>query len=302
VATSPSFVQEYWGWLIVALVLHVFFAMAFALSTFTIPRQVPQQLTVKAVLVDETKTKSAQEAQARQQQERKREQRKIEEQREREQQRQMQQQREREQQNKAAQQRKAKLEQQRRTKADAEQKVKADNARKAQQKARQAAERKAKVAAESKAKFEAERKAKAESERNAKLDAERKARADAEKKIADAATARRESELAASMAAEEQLIAARTSGELAEYIALIKQRVERNWVKPSGSASAIECEVYVSQIPGGEVVGVKTGRCNTDAAVVRSVEAAVYKSSPLPMPSNPTLFERNLRFMFKPQD
>ena len=104
------------------------------------------------------------------------------------------------------------------------------------------------------------------------------------------------------MAAEEQLIAARTSGELAEYIALIKQRVERNWVKPSGSASAIECEVYVSQIPGGEVVGVKTGRCNADAAVVRSVEAAVYKSSPLPMPSNPTLFERNLRFMFKPQD
>ena len=120
--------------------------------------------------------------------------------------------------------------------------------------------------------------------------------------MADAAAARRESELAASMAAEEQLIAARTSGELAEYIALIKQRVERNWVKPSGSASAIECEVYVSQIPGGEVVGVKTGRCNADAAVIRSVEAAVYKSSPLPVPSNPRLFERNLRFMFKPQD
>ena len=293
-ATSPSFFQEYWGWLLVALVLHVFFAMAFALSTFTIPRQVPQQLTVKAVLVDETKTKSAQEAQARQKQERERQQRKVEEQREREQQR------------KEAQQRKAKLDQQRRAKADAEQKVKADNARKAELKARQVAESKAKAkakaSAESKAKLEAERKAKAESERKAKLDAERKVRADAEKKMADAAAARRESELAASMAAEEELIAARTSGELAEYIALIKQRVERNWVKPSGSASAIECEVYVSQIPGGEVVGVKTGRCNADAAVIRSVEAAVYKSSPLPVPSNPRLFERNLRFMFKPQD
>ena len=291
-ATSPSFFQEYWGWLLVALVLHVFFAMAFALSTFTIPRQVPQQLTVKAVLVDETKTKSAQEAQARQKQERERQQRKVEEQRERE----------REQQQKEAQQRKAKLDQQRRAKADAEQKVKADNARKAELKARQVADSKAKASAESKEKLEAERKAKAESERKAKLDAERKVRADAEKKMADAAAARRESELAASMAAEEQLIAARTSGELAEYIALIKQRVERNWVKPSGSASAIECEVYVSQIPGGEVVGVKTGRCNADAAVIRSVEAAVYKSSPLPVPSNPRLFERNLRFMFKPQD
>ena len=279
--------QEYWGWLIVALVLHVIFAMAFALSTFSVPRQMPQQLTVKAELIDETKTKSAQEARARQQ-------RKIE------------QQREREQRQKAA--------QQRRVKADAEQKIKADNARKAEAKARDLAEakaaataqldaeRKAKAESDRKAKAESDRKAKAESDRKAKLEAERKARADAEQKIADAAAARRESELAASMAAEEQLIAARTSGELAEYIALIKQRVERNWVKPSGSASAIECEVYVSQIPGGEVVGVKTGRCNADPAVIRSVEAAVYKSSPLPVPSNPRLFERNLRFMFKPQD
>ncbi|MDG2155919.1 MAG: cell envelope integrity protein TolA [Gammaproteobacteria bacterium] len=294
-ATSPSFMQEYWGWLIVALVLHVIFAMAFALSTFSVPRQMPQQLTVKAELIDETKTKSAQEARARQQ-------RKIE------------QQREREQRQKAA--------QQRRVKADAEQKIKADNARKAEAKARDLAEakaaataqldaerkakaesdRKAKAESDRKAKAESDRKAKAESDRKAKLEAERKARADAEQKIADAAAARRESELAASMAAEEQLIAARTSGELAEYIALIKQRVERNWVKPSGSASAIECEVYVSQIPGGEVVVVKTGRCNADPAVIRSVEAAVYKSSPLPVPSNPRLFERNLRFMFKPQD
>ena len=253
--------------------------MAFALSTFSVPRQMPQQLTVKAELIDETKTKSAQEARARQQ-------------------RNIEQQREREQRQKAA--------QQRRVKADAEQKIKADNARKAEAKARELAEAKAaataQLDAERKAKAESDRKAKAESDRKAKLEAERKARADAEQKIADAAAARRESELAASMAAEEQLIAARTSGELAEYIALIKQRVERNWVKPSGSASAIECEVYVSQIPGGEVVGVKTGRCNADPAVIRSVEAAVYKSSPLPVPSNPRLFERNLRFMFKPQD
>ena len=34
--------------------------------------------------------------------------------------------------------------------------------------------------------------------------------------------------------------------------------------------------------------------CNGDAAVQRSVEAAIRRSSPLPEPSNPDLFDRNL--------
>ena len=38
-----------------------------------------------------------------------------------------------------------------------------------------------------------------------------------------------------------------------------------------------------------------------DEVVVRSIEAAVYRSSPLPLPPDPQLFERNLRFTFKPE-
>jgi colicin import membrane protein len=60
--------------------------------------------------------------------------------------------------------------------------------------------------------------------------------------------------------------------------------------------------VLVTQIPGGDVVNVRVTECNGDAAVVRSIEAAVMRSSPLPGPPNPALFERNLRFEFRPRD
>jgi colicin import membrane protein len=60
--------------------------------------------------------------------------------------------------------------------------------------------------------------------------------------------------------------------------------------------------LYVTQIPGGQVTGVRIGNCPADDAVRRSIEAAVLRASPLPMPANQALFERNLRFVFKPEE
>ena len=192
----------------------------------------------------------------------------------------------------------------------AEAEVKAEAERKEQE--RKAAEAKIKVekekkeqerkAAEAKAKAEAEKK---EQERKA---AEAKAKAEAERKAAEAKAqaakqeqARRQAELAAAMAAEEDLWAAQNSGEMDRYIALIQQKVERNWVPPASAQVGLECEVAVVQLPNGDVVDARTVRCNGDAAVQRSIEAAVRRSSPLPLPDNRALFERNLRFIFKPE-
>jgi colicin import membrane protein len=58
----------------------------------------------------------------------------------------------------------------------------------------------------------------------------------------------------------------------------------------------------VTQVPGGEVVGVRVGECNGDESVRASIEAAVLKASPLPEPPDPSLFERNLRLEFKPDE
>jgi colicin import membrane protein len=50
------------------------------------------------------------------------------------------------------------------------------------------------------------------------------------------------------------------------------------------------------------VLSAQVDKCNGDAAVKQSIEAAVLKSSPLPPPPDPRVFERNLVFVFKPQD
>jgi colicin import membrane protein len=56
----------------------------------------------------------------------------------------------------------------------------------------------------------------------------------------------------------------------------------------------------VTQAPGGAVIQVGFGECNGDQAVRESIEAAVYRASPLPPPPDPSLFDRNLKINFKP--
>jgi colicin import membrane protein len=59
--------------------------------------------------------------------------------------------------------------------------------------------------------------------------------------------------------------------------------------------------VSVTQVPGGEVTGVRVNSCSIeDAALRESVEAAVYRASPLPIPPAGVPFERNLELTFAP--
>jgi colicin import membrane protein len=200
--------------------------------------------------------------------------------------------------------RKAKAEAERKAKAEAERKAKAEAERKAkaeaERKAKAEAERKAKEEAQRKAKAEAERKAKEEAARKAKAQAERKAKEKAERIAREKAQAAREAELAAMLAFEDQRTAAVEGGLLNEYMALVTQKLRRNWNKPANVAEDMKCIVNVVQIVGGEVIEVTVKRCNADTATVRSIEAAVFKSSPLPAPPDPSLFERVLEVEFVP--
>lgn len=153
-------------------------------------------------------------------------------------------------------------------------------------------QRQEKVAAE-RAKAEAEARAEVERAKAARLKEEA-----ARRQAAEAASKR---DIARQLAEEEQLLAAADSGALADYVALIRQKVERNWVRPPGAKPGLECEILVTQIPGGQVTGVRMGACNADDTVRRSIEAAVLRASPLPLPDQAALFERNLRFVFKPE-
>jgi colicin import membrane protein len=147
---------------------------------------------------------------------------------------------------------------------------------------------------------------KAEADRKAREAAETKKRAD-EKRLEDQkrqadeqARADREAELKRSLDQEMRADAARSSGALASWVSQITARIQRAWLKPPSAKTGIECVLYVTQVPGGEVTNVRIGACNGDQAVRESIEAAVYRASPLPPPSDPTLFERDLVITFRP--
>ena len=114
--------------------------------------------------------------------------------------------------------------------------------------------------------------------------------------------AEREADLRRQLAAEENAQRVRASGAGAAWAAAIQARIQRAWLRPDSARAGLDCTVNVTQVPGGEVVGVKINGCNGDETVRQSIEAAVYRASPLPEPPDPALFERNIEVRFKPND
>ncbi|MFZ9060230.1 MAG: cell envelope integrity protein TolA, partial [Steroidobacteraceae bacterium] len=113
---------------------------------------------------------------------------------------------------------------------------------------------------------------------------------------------RAQAELAARLEADQRRAAAISAGERTRYQAAIQARIESNWVRPASARPGLRCLIRVRQIPGGEVVDVSLGACNGDEAVRQSIVSAVLRASPLPVPSDPGLFERNLEVTFAPEE
>lgn len=298
----PAFLITYRAPLVLSALAHAVLLGLLSTSLIVIPRQPMPQLAIEAVVVDEGMLRRMAEAeqqqveavarQAREEQQRRAaEQRRIEE-------AVAQRQREAQQQREAAAREQAAAETQRRAEADRQRQESERQRQEAEQQRQQAEaerQRQAEAAAAEQRKREAEAQARREQEQR---EAAERARAE----VARQGQARREAELAAAMAAEEALFSARQSGELDRYVALIQQRVQRNWVRPPSAVSGLVCEVVVVQLPNGDVIDVRTEKCNGDDVARRSVENAVRRSSPLPLPDNRALFERNLRFTFRPQE
>ncbi|HEY0685042.1 MAG TPA: cell envelope integrity protein TolA [Steroidobacter sp.] len=300
-----DFIKQHWLYILGALALHAVFAGIFGLTMLNMQRTPPPvQLAIQAVVVDPAALNKAA-RQQRQERERERVQqreREAEAQREREQAEQQRREQEeeatrkqqeetarRESEQRAEQERQVELKQ----REEAEQRRLAEEQ---QLRERQEAEKK-RAAAEAERKKRAEEEAKkvAEIERRQKEEAERRRAAD-EARLQEA----RESELARQLAEEEADAAAASSPEMAQYVAMIRQQVERRWKRPLSARDDLQCQVQVRQTPAGVVLSVRVGTCNGDAAVKQSIEVAVQSASPLPLPSNPRLFNPNLTFVFRP--
>lgn len=194
-------------------------------------------------------------------------------------------------------------------KRKAEERRKQEDARKQEearkeQEARQAEEQRRLV---QKQKEEAEKKRQVEAKRKQE---EEQRRADAERRKKDEAERRQAAEesLKQQIAAEERARAeaaraARAASEADKYKALIRQKVSRNWNRPAGTKSGLKCVVRVRLVPGGEVLQAQVVKSSGDPVFDRSVENAVYKAAPLPLPPDPDLFDyfREIEFLFSPE-
>ena len=82
----------------------------------------------------------------------------------------------------------------------------------------------------------------------------------------------------------------------------IRAKIRGNIVEPPGIQGNPEALVLVTQLPTGEVLDAKlvisSGHSAYDDAVLR----AILKSSPLPKPDTPGLFERELKLTFRLKD
>lgn len=96
-----------------------------------------------------------------------------------------------------------------------------------------------------------------------------------------------------------QAVAARSKA-LATYSDRIRAKIRGNIVLPPdlrGNPSAI---FEVVQLPSGEVISARLLKPSGHAGYDGAVERAILKSSPLPRPDDPSLFERSLRLTFCP--
>lgn len=162
---------------------------------------------------------------------------------------------------------------------------------------------------------EAQKKRQLEEAKKKALEAEIKRKAEEKKKLEQAAIlAKLQQEQAAEEAAllrqmEEEAAKRRAAQRKKQlqslrqvYISSITAKVKENWRTPAKISDKAQCELLITQTPQGNVSSVKVENCNRYASqqFKKAAESAVYRAQPLPQPPEKELFERNIRFVFKP--
>jgi colicin import membrane protein len=183
----------------------------------------------------------------------------------------------------------------------AEKKRQEQLALKAEQEKKLAIKEKLKIEQETQERVAAEKKRQQEKQR---LEAERKKQEELARKRQEDA---RRKQVAEQLDAEEaalldQMHADISASEMDKYVGYIRDKVSRVWIRPADLPASLTCSVRVRIIPGGDVASVSIVRSSGLDAFDRSVEAAVYKASPLPVPSDIRQFEklREIEFEFNP--
>lgn len=116
--------------------------------------------------------------------------------------------------------------------------------------------------------------------------------------------ARRTAQAAAQETVQRQQAEAATarSRALADYSERIKGKIRGNIVLPPDLKGNPVAEFKVVQLPSGEIIDARLAKPSAHAGYDTAVERAILKSSPLPKPTNPSDFSRELNLTFCPQE
>ena len=174
--------------------------------------------------------------------------------------------------------------------------------------------RQAKAEEERKAKEAAERERKEREKKEAEKRETDKKKQDEQKKLAEARDrqAREAADLKAQAAqekaardAQQQVVAANAaalSRAEADYIRRIQAKIKGNVVLPPDMNGNPEAIFEVVQLPTGEIIDAVLRKSSGVRAYDDAVQRAIQKSSPLPRPDRPELFQRSLTLKFRPLD
>lgn len=108
--------------------------------------------------------------------------------------------------------------------------------------------------------------------------------------------------LAAQQADAARKAAGARASALGEYIARITAKVRGGWILPQDLQGNPEAIFLVTQLPTGDVLHIKLLKSSGNPAYDTAVERAILKSSPLPLPSDRSLFDRELKLTFRLRD
>ena len=75
-----------------------------------------------------------------------------------------------------------------------------------------------------------------------------------------------------------------------------------SWVRPAGTREDLMWVVLRDVLPGNEVAAIRFEQFNGTEIDRRFIETAIQKSSPLPAPPVPELFDRQLRLRYPPAE
>ena len=159
--------------------------------------------------------------------------------------------------------------------------------------------------AEKKAALEKRKKAEAKKQQEAKRkeDARKKAQQEkAEQRRKAEAEKKRQAEQKRKEERERADYLRKSKGIVNRHVALITQKIERNWRRPLDSPPKLQCKIEIVLRASGNVLSVKIVESSGNQSFDRSVETAVRKASPLPVPADSAIFKEfeMMRLRFEP--